>query len=125
MANLDQLAEDLSSLTVLEAAELAKLLEEKWGVSAAAAVAVAAPAGGAAGGGAAQPRGPASFAVPTEAVRDNRVFVFDPARGRAHAIAVTIVGQDGGQTVVRGELSPTQRVILVAVEDGERVEVRS
>jgi large subunit ribosomal protein L7/L12 len=48
MANLHQIVEDLSSLTVLEAAELAKLLEEKWGVSAAAPVAVAAAAGGAA-----------------------------------------------------------------------------
>jgi large subunit ribosomal protein L7/L12 len=42
MANLEKIVEDLSALTVLEAAELAKLLEEKWGVSAAAAVAVAA-----------------------------------------------------------------------------------
>ncbi|MEQ9505826.1 MAG: 50S ribosomal protein L7/L12 [Hyphomonas sp.] len=47
MANLEKIVEDLSALTVLEAAELAKLLEEKWGVSAAAPVAVAA-AGGAA-----------------------------------------------------------------------------
>jgi len=47
MANLDKIVEDLSALTVLEAAELAKLLEEKWGVSAAAPVAVAAAAGGA------------------------------------------------------------------------------
>jgi large subunit ribosomal protein L7/L12 len=53
MANLEKIVEDLSSLTVLEAAELAKLLEEKWGVSAAAAVAVA--AGPAAGGAAAAP----------------------------------------------------------------------
>jgi large subunit ribosomal protein L7/L12 len=52
MAKLEKLVEDLSSLTVLEAAELSKLLEEKWGVSAAAPVAVAA-AGAAAGGGAA------------------------------------------------------------------------
>ena len=43
MANLEKLVEELSKLTVLEAAELAKLLEEKWGVSAAAPVAVAAP----------------------------------------------------------------------------------
>jgi large subunit ribosomal protein L7/L12 len=51
MADIEKIAEDLSSLTVLEAAELAKLLEEKWGVSAAAApVAVAAVAGGDAGG---------------------------------------------------------------------------
>ena len=48
MANLDQLVEDLSGLTVLEAAQLSKLLEEKWGVSAAAPVAVAAAGGGAA-----------------------------------------------------------------------------
>jgi large subunit ribosomal protein L7/L12 len=54
MADLNKLVDDLSALTVLEAAELSKLLEEKWGVSAAAAVAVAAPAaGGGAGGGAA------------------------------------------------------------------------
>ena len=50
MANLEKIVEELSTLTVLEAAELAKMLEEKWGVSAAAAVAVAAaPAAG--GGG--------------------------------------------------------------------------
>lgn len=48
MANLDQIVEDLSALTVLEAAELSKMLEEKWGVSAAAPVAVAAAGGGAA-----------------------------------------------------------------------------
>ena len=48
MADLNKIVEDLSALTVLEAAELSKLLEEKWGVSAAAAVAVAAPAAGAA-----------------------------------------------------------------------------
>ena len=53
MADLEKIAEDLSALTVLEAAELATLLEEKWGVSAAAPVAVAAVAGGAAGGAAA------------------------------------------------------------------------
>jgi large subunit ribosomal protein L7/L12 len=52
MADLNKLVDDLSQLTVLEAADLAKLLEEKWGVSAAAAVAVAGPAGG---GGAAAP----------------------------------------------------------------------
>ncbi|MBU6252607.1 MAG: 50S ribosomal protein L7/L12 [Alphaproteobacteria bacterium] len=46
MADLNKIVDDLSALTVLEAAELAKLLEEKWGVSAAAAVAVAAPAAG-------------------------------------------------------------------------------
>src|SRR6476620_2717679 len=48
MADLSKIVDDLSALTVLEAAELSKLLEEKWGVSAAAPVAVAAAAGGAA-----------------------------------------------------------------------------
>jgi large subunit ribosomal protein L7/L12 len=52
MADLQKIVDDLSALTILEAAELAKLLEEKWGVSAAAAVAVAGPA---AGGAAAAP----------------------------------------------------------------------
>ena len=52
MADLNKIVDDLSKLTVLEAAELSKMLEEKWGVSAAAAVAVAGPA---AGGGAAAP----------------------------------------------------------------------
>jgi large subunit ribosomal protein L7/L12 len=63
MANLEKIVDDLSSLTVLEAAELSKLLEEKWGVSAAAPVAMA--AGPAAGGGA---------AAPAEAVEEQTEF---------------------------------------------------
>ena len=55
MADLDKIVEQLSGLSVLEAAELVKKLEEKWGVSAAAPVAVAAAAGGAAAGAAAEP----------------------------------------------------------------------
>ena len=54
MADLEKIAEDLSALTVLEAAELSKLLEEKWGVSAAAAPIAVAVAGGDAGGAAAE-----------------------------------------------------------------------
>ena len=61
MSKLDQLVADLSSLTVLEAAELSKLLEEKWGVSAAAPVAMAAAGGGAA-------------AAPAEAVEEQTEF---------------------------------------------------
>jgi large subunit ribosomal protein L7/L12 len=53
MADLEKIVEELSSLTVMEAAELSKMLEEKWGVSAAAPVAVAAAAGGGDAGGAA------------------------------------------------------------------------
>jgi large subunit ribosomal protein L7/L12 len=55
MANLEQLVDDLSALTVLEAAQLSKLLEEKWGVSAAAPVAMAAMPGGAGAAAAAEP----------------------------------------------------------------------
>lgn len=55
MSKLDQIVSDLSGLTVLEAAELAKLLEEKWGVSAAAPVAMAAPAAGGAAAAADEP----------------------------------------------------------------------
>ncbi|HUC67049.1 MAG TPA: 50S ribosomal protein L7/L12 [Stellaceae bacterium] len=61
MANLDKLVDELSALTVIEAAELSKKLEEKWGVSAAAPVAVAAVGGAAAAGGA-----PAAAAEKTE-----------------------------------------------------------
>jgi len=60
MANLQQLVDDLSTLTVLEASELSKMLEEKWGVSAAAPVAVAAAGGGA--------------AAPAEAVEEQTEF---------------------------------------------------
>src|SRR5215831_15351632 len=52
-ANIEEIVEKLDSLTLLEAAQLSKMLQEKWGVSAAAAVAVAAPAAGAGGAGAA------------------------------------------------------------------------
>ncbi|WP_296819247.1 50S ribosomal protein L7/L12 [Brevundimonas sp.] len=62
MSKLDKIVEDLSSLTVLEAAELSKLLEEKWGVSAAAPVAMAMPAGGAGG------------AAPAEAAEEQTEF---------------------------------------------------
>ena len=68
MADLAKLVDDLSSLTVLEAADLAKMLEEKWGVSAAAAVAVA--AGPAAGGAAAAVEEQTEFTVVLAAAGD-------------------------------------------------------
>ena len=78
MADLQKIVEDLSSLTVLEAAELAKLLEEKWGVSAAAAVAVAGPA---AGGGAAAPvEEKTEFTVVLTAVGANKINVIKAVR---------------------------------------------
>ncbi|SFK11702.1 50S ribosomal protein L7/L12 [Methylocapsa palsarum] len=78
MANLEKIVEDLSSLTVLEAAELAKLLESKWGVSAAAAVAVAAgPAGGAA---AAPVEEQTEFTVMLALVGDKKIEVIKEVR---------------------------------------------
>ncbi|QBR70292.1 50S ribosomal protein L7/L12 [Beijerinckiaceae bacterium] len=78
MANLEKIVEDLSSLTVLEAAELAKLLEEKWGVSAAAAVAVA--AGPAAGAAAAPAEEQTEFTVVLAAIGDKKIEVIKEVR---------------------------------------------
>lgn len=64
----------------------------------------------------------AAFLVPKEAVRDGRVFVFDPRGGLARGIPVTLVRDEANGQVVRGALSTTQRVILTAVQDGERVQ---
>ena len=81
MANLEKIVEDLSSLTVLEAAELSKLLEEKWGVSAAAPVAVAAApaAGGAAPAEAAEEQ--TEFTVVLTAGGDKKINVIKEVRG--------------------------------------------
>ena len=77
MANLEKLVEELSALSVLEAAQLSKLLEEKWGVSAAAPVAVAA-----AGGGAAAPAAEAKdeFTVVLAAAGDKKINVIKAVR---------------------------------------------
>ncbi|MBU6320322.1 MAG: 50S ribosomal protein L7/L12 [Alphaproteobacteria bacterium] len=76
MSKLEKIVEDLSSLTVLEAAELAKMLEEKWGVSAAAPVAVAAPAGGGAA------------AAPVEAQTEFTVILKDAGDKKINVIKV-------------------------------------
>ena len=79
MADIEKLAEDLSALTVLEAAELATLLEEKWGVSAAAApVAVAAVAGGGDAGGAAEEK--TEFDVILASAGDKKINVIKEVR---------------------------------------------
>ena len=78
MANLEKIVEELSSLTVLEAAELAKLLEEKWGVSAAAAVAVAAAP--AAGGAAAPAEEKTEFTVVLASAGDKKIEVIKEVR---------------------------------------------
>lgn len=78
MADLEKIADDLSNLTVLEAAELAKLLEEKWGVSAAAA-AVAMP-GAAAGGDAAAAEEKTEFDVVLAEIGDKKINVIKEVR---------------------------------------------
>jgi large subunit ribosomal protein L7/L12 len=73
MADLEKIAESLSSLTILEASELTKMLEEKWGVTAAAQVAVAAaPAGGDAGGSAASAEEKSDFDVILASMGDQK-----------------------------------------------------
>jgi large subunit ribosomal protein L7/L12 len=79
MTDLAKIADDLSSLTVLEAAELAKMLEEKWGVSASAAVAVAAAPGAAADAGAAAEE-KTEFTVILKAAGDKKINVIKEVR---------------------------------------------
>ncbi len=82
MADLNQIADQLSSLTVMQAAELVKMLEEKWGVSAAAPVAVAAgPAGGAAAGAAAKPaEEKTEFTLVLQAAGEKKINVIKEVR---------------------------------------------
>ena len=92
MADLQKIVDELSSLTVLEAADLAKLLEEKWGVSAAAAVAVAGPA--AAGAAAAEEK--TEFTVMLTAAGDKKLEVIKEVR------ALTGLGLKEAKDLVEG-----------------------
>jgi large subunit ribosomal protein L7/L12 len=104
MADLQKIVDDLSSLTVLEAAELAKLLEEKWGVSAAAAVAVAGPAAG--GGGAAAPvEEKTEFTVVLAAVGDKKIEVIKEVR------AITGLGLKEAKDLVEGAPKPVKESV--------------
>ncbi|MGV7121831.1 MULTISPECIES: 50S ribosomal protein L7/L12 [unclassified Sphingopyxis] len=94
MADLAKIVEDLSALTVLEAAELSKLLEEKWGVSAAAAVAVAAPAAGGAGAAAAEEQ--TEFDVILTGDGGNKINVIKEVR------AITGLGLGEAKALVEG-----------------------
>jgi large subunit ribosomal protein L7/L12 len=93
MADLQKIVDDLSSLTVLEAADLAKMLEEKWGVSAAAAVAVAA---GPAGGGAAAAEEKTEFTVVLATSGDKKIEVIKEVR------ALTGLGLKEAKDLVEG-----------------------
>jgi large subunit ribosomal protein L7/L12 len=95
MADLSKIVDDLSSLTVMEAAELAKMLEEKWGVTAAAAVAVAA-APGAAGAGAAPAEEKTDFTVVLASAGDKKIEVIKEVR------ALTGLGLKEAKDLVEG-----------------------
>ena len=94
MADLAKIVDDLSSLTILEAAELVKILEEKWGVSAAAPVAVAAAAG------------PAAAAAPVEEQTEFNVVLVDAGANKINVIkevrAITGLGLKEAKDLVEG-----------------------
>ena len=113
MADLAKLVDELSGLTVLEAAELAKLLEEKWGVSAAAAVAVAAAPGAAAGGGAAAAEEQTEFTVVLAAAGDKKIEVIKEVR------AVTGLGLKEAKDLVEAAPKPVKEG--VAKEEAEKI----
>ena len=94
MADLQKIVDELSGLTVLEAADLAKMLEEKWGVSAAAAVAVA--AGPAAGGAAAEAEEKTEFTVVLASAGEKKIEVIKEVR------ALTGLGLQEAKDLVEG-----------------------
>ncbi len=110
MADLAKLVDDLSSLTVLEAAELSKMLEEKWGVSAAAAVAVAAAPGAAA---AAPAEEQTEFTVVLAAAGDKKIEVIKEVRG------ITGLGLKEAKDLVEGAPKPVKEGI--AKDEAEKI----
>ena len=110
MANLEKIVDELSSLTVLEAAELAKLLEGKWGVSAAAAVAVAAAPAAAA---AAPVEEQTEFTVVLSAIGDKKIEVIKEVR------AITALGLKEAKDLVETAQKPVK--IGVSKEEAEKI----
>ena len=111
MADIEKIAEDLSNLTVLEAAELAKLLEDKWGVSAAAApVAVAAVAGGDAGGAAAEEK--TEFDVVLTAAGASKINVIKEVR------TITGLGLKEAKDLVEGAPKPVKEGVAKDEAEG-------
>jgi large subunit ribosomal protein L7/L12 len=112
MANLEKIVDELSTLTILEAAELAKLLEAKWGVSAAAAVAVAAaPAGG--GAVAAPVEEKTEFTVVLAAAGEKKIEVIKEVR------AITALGLKEAKDLVEG--APKAVKEGVSKEEAEKI----
>jgi large subunit ribosomal protein L7/L12 len=124
MSKLEKIVEDLSSLTVLEAADLAKLLEEKWGVSAAAPVAAAAPAGAAAAPAEAQ----TEFTVILKDAGDKKINVIKAVRE-----VVTGLGLKEAKDLVEAAPKPVKEAVSkeeadkikkVLEEAGAKVEIK-
>ena len=106
MADLNKIVDDLSSLTVIEAAELSKLLEEKWGVSAAAPVAVAAAPGAASGEAAAEEK--TDFDVVLAEAGSNKIAVIKEVR------TITALGLKEAKDLVEGAPKPLKQEVAKA-----------
>ena len=115
MADLEKLVDELSALTVMEAAELSKMLEEKWGVSAAAPVAVAA-AGPAAGGEAAAVEEQTEFDVILASVGEKKINVIKEVR------AITGLGLKEAKDLVEGAPKPLKEG--VGKEDADKMKAQ-
>ena len=113
MADLSKIVDELSELTVLEASELVSLLEEKWGVSAAAPVAMAAAAGGDAGGAAAEEQ--TEFDVILTSAGEKKINVIKEVRG------ITGLGLKEAKDLVEGAPKP----IKEGVEKAEAEELKA
>ncbi len=113
MADLAKLVDDLSSLTVLEAADLAKMLEERWGVSAAAAVAVAAAPGAGGGAAAAPAEEQTEFTVVLAAAGDKKIEVIKEVR------AITGLGLKEAKDLVEGAPKPVKE--SVSKDEAEKI----
>ena len=114
MANLEKLVEELSTLTVLEAAQLSKLLEETWGVSAAAPVAVAAAPGAAAGAAPAEVKD--EFTVVLAAAGDKKINVIKAVR------EITGLGLKEAKDLVEGAPKPVKEGVPKA--DAEKLKAK-
>ena len=114
MADLQRLVDDLSKLTVLEAADLSKMLEEKWGVSAAAAVAVAAAPGGAAAAAPAEEK--TEFTAVLTAIGDKKIEVIKEVR------ALTGLGLKEAKDLVEGTPKPIKED--VTKDEAEKIKAQ-
>ena len=112
MADIQKIADDLSSLTVLEASELTKILEEKWGVSAAAPVAVAAPAAGQASGSGDAAEEKSEFELHLASAGEKKINVIKEVR------TITGLGLKEAKDLVEG--APSKLKDGVSKEDADK-----